>query len=49
VAISKDLKEPGFQFLGPIIIYSHLQATGLINDHVVGCFRYQELKNLAVF
>lgn len=43
VAISKDLKQRGFQFLGPIIIYSHLQATGLVNDHVVDCFRYQEI------
>ena len=41
--ISKDLKQRGFQFLGPIIIYSHLQATGLVNDHVVDCFRYQEI------
>ena len=45
VAISKDLKQRGFQFLGPIIIYSHLQATGLVNDHVVDCFRYRELVN----
>ena len=43
VAISKDLKQRGFQFLGPIIIYSHLQATGLVNDHIVDCFRYQEI------
>src|SRR5690606_35051366 len=43
VAISKDLKQRGFQFLGPIIIYSHLQATGLVNDHIVDCFRYREI------
>lgn len=43
VKISRDLKKRGFQFLGPIIIYSHLQATGLVNDHVVDCFRYYEL------
>jgi len=41
--ISKDMKKRGFQFLGPVIIYSHLQATGLVNDHVVDCFRYEEL------
>lgn len=41
--ISKDMKKRGFQFLGPVIIYSHLQATGLVNDHVVDCFRYEEI------
>lgn len=41
--ISKDLKNRGFQFLGPIIIYSHLQATGLINDHIIDCFRYNQI------
>jgi len=41
--ISRDMKKRGFQFLGPVIIYSHLQATGLVNDHVVDCFRYEEL------
>ena len=40
--ISKDLKKRGFKFLGPVIIYSHLQATGLINDHLVDCFRWSE-------
>lgn len=38
--ISKDLKKRGFKFLGPTIIYSHMQATGLINDHITSCFRY---------
>lgn len=41
--ISKDLKKRGFSFLGPTILYAHLQATGLVNDHVTGCFRYKEL------
>ncbi len=41
-AISKDMKQRGFQFLGSTIIYAHLQATGLINDHLTDCFRYQE-------
>lgn len=41
--ISMDLKKRGFKFLGPIIIYSHLQATGLINDHILSCFRYEQV------
>jgi DNA-3-methyladenine glycosylase I len=41
--ISKDMKKRGFRFLGSTIIYSHLQAVGIINDHITGCFRYKEL------
>lgn len=41
--ISRDLQARGFRFLGSIIIYSHLQATGLINDHLVNCFKYDNL------
>lgn len=41
--ISKDLKKRGFKFLGPTIVYSHLQATGLVNDHLVSCFRYNQV------
>jgi len=40
--ISADLKKRGFKFLGSIIIYSHLQATGIVNDHITTCFRYRE-------
>lgn len=40
--ISKDLKRRGFKFVGSTIIYAHLQATGLVNDHLIGCFRYRE-------
>jgi DNA-3-methyladenine glycosylase I len=40
--ISKDLKARGFKFVGSTIIYAHLQATGLVNDHLVGCFRHAE-------
>ena len=40
--IAKDMKLKGFQFLGSTIIYAHLQATGLVNDHLVDCFRYNE-------
>jgi len=41
-AIAKDMKKRGFQFLGSTIIYAHLQATGLVNDHLVDCFRHKE-------
>jgi DNA-3-methyladenine glycosylase I len=41
--ISGDLKRRGFTFVGSTIVYAHLQATGLINDHVVDCFRYNEI------
>ncbi|MEZ5527059.1 MAG: DNA-3-methyladenine glycosylase I [Gammaproteobacteria bacterium] len=44
--ISKDLKKRGFKFVGSTIVYAHMQATGMINDHVQDCFRYQEVKNL---
>src|SRR5210317_1990130 len=40
-ALSKDLKKRGFKFVGSTIVYAHMQATGLVNDHVDGCFRYQ--------
>lgn len=39
-ALSKDLKKRGFKFVGSTIVYAHMQATGLVNDHLVGCFRY---------
>jgi DNA-3-methyladenine glycosylase I len=45
-AMSKDLKKRGFKFIGPTIIYSHMQATGMVNDHTTDCFRYDEVKNL---
>ncbi|MGA2531483.1 MAG: DNA-3-methyladenine glycosylase I [Candidatus Aminicenantales bacterium] len=41
--ISQDLKARGFKFVGSTIVYSHLQATGVVNDHLVTCFRYHEL------
>ncbi|MSR09888.1 MAG: DNA-3-methyladenine glycosylase I [Gammaproteobacteria bacterium] len=46
-ALSKDLKKRGFRFVGSTIIYAHLQATGLINDHLVSCFRHKECRKLA--
>ena len=42
-ALSKDLKKRGFTFVGSTIIYAHMQACGLVNDHVTSCFRYKEL------
>lgn len=45
--ISKDLLKRGFRFVGPTIVYAHMQATGMVNDHVVSCFRYKPLKTLA--
>lgn len=41
--LSKDLKKRGFKFVGSTIIYAHMQACGLVNDHTTGCFRYQEI------
>jgi len=41
--IAKDMKQRGFKFLGSTVIYAHLQATGLVNDHLVSCFRHAEL------
>lgn len=45
--MSKDLKGRGFTFFGPTIAYAHMQATGLVNDHIVGCFRHAEVAALA--
>src|SRR5438067_2301568 len=42
-AFSKDLKQRGFGFVGPTILYSHMQAVGMVNDHLVDCFRYREI------
>ncbi|MCK7589179.1 DNA-3-methyladenine glycosylase I [Subsaxibacter sp. CAU 1640] len=42
-AISKDLKKRGFKFVGSTVIYAHMQATGMVNDHEVNCFRYNEV------
>lgn len=42
-AISKDLKKRGFKFVGTTVIYAHMQATGMVNDHEVTCFRYNQV------
>jgi DNA-3-methyladenine glycosylase I len=41
--ISKDLKKRGFKFVGSTVVYAHMQATGMINDHIESCFRYHEV------
>ncbi|WP_242084064.1 DNA-3-methyladenine glycosylase I [Aestuariivivens sediminis] len=41
--ISKDLKQRGFKFVGTTVVYAHMQATGMVNDHEIGCFRYNEV------
>ena len=46
-AMSKDLKKRGFRFVGPTTMYAFMQATGLVNDHTVDCFRYAEVAALA--
>jgi DNA-3-methyladenine glycosylase I len=45
-AFSKDLKQRGFRFVGPTIIYAHMQAVGMVNDHTTDCFRCEEVKRL---
>lgn len=46
-ALSKDLKKRGFKFVGSTIMYAHMQATGLVNDHITSCYRYEECAALA--
>lgn len=45
-AFSKDLKRRGFGFVGSTIVYAHMQAVGMVNDHVVDCFRHTQVKKL---
>ncbi|MFI8377539.1 DNA-3-methyladenine glycosylase I [Leeuwenhoekiella sp. NPDC079379] len=45
-ALSKDLKKRGFKFTGSTVIYAHMQATGMVNDHEITCFRYNQIKEL---
>ncbi len=44
--LSRDLKARGFKFVGPTICYAHMQATGMVNDHLVGCFRHSEVTRM---
>lgn len=43
---SKDLKQRGFAFLGPTVIYAHMQAVGMVNDHLMSCYRYKEIQRM---
>jgi DNA-3-methyladenine glycosylase I len=45
-SMSEDLKRRGFNFVGPTICYAFMQAVGMVNDHIVGCYRYKEIKKL---
>lgn len=45
-ALSKDLIKRGFKFVGSTVVYAHMQACGLVNDHLVDCFRYREVQLL---
>ncbi|WP_298526615.1 DNA-3-methyladenine glycosylase I [uncultured Christiangramia sp.] len=44
--LSKDLKKRGFKFTGSTVVYAHMQATGMVNDHEIDCFRYDEIRKL---
>lgn len=45
--ISADLKRRGFKFVGSRVVYAHMQATGMVNDHTIDCFRHREVQNIA--
>jgi DNA-3-methyladenine glycosylase I len=47
-AMSKGLRKRGFNFVGSTICYAFMQAVGMVNDHLVTCFRYEELKSLGI-
>jgi len=47
--VAKDLKQKGFKFIGPIVIFSHMEATGMMNNHITSCFRHKEVKNINAF
>jgi DNA-3-methyladenine glycosylase I len=47
-AFSRDLKRRGFSFVGSTVIYAHMQAVGMVNDHVIDCFRYRDVHRLGI-
>jgi DNA-3-methyladenine glycosylase I len=47
-AFSKDLKRRGFSFVGPTVVYAYMQAVGMVNDHLVDCFRYREIRRIGI-
>ncbi|GFH62987.1 MAG: DNA-3-methyladenine glycosylase 1 [Candidatus Desulfovibrio kirbyi] len=46
-AVAKEMKKLGFKFMGSSIVYAHMQATGMVNDHLVTCFRYEQVRALS--
>jgi len=48
-AMSADLTKRGFRFVGPTICYAFMQAAGMVNDHILGCYRWQEVQNIKNF
>ncbi|MCM3879515.1 MAG: DNA-3-methyladenine glycosylase I [Vicinamibacterales bacterium] len=46
-AFSRDLKRRGFSFVGSTVIYAHMQAVGMVNDHLVGCYRYRDVRRMS--
>jgi len=46
VTISREMRRLGFRFTGPVVVYSHMQATGMVNDHLVSCYRHGEIRRL---
>ena len=46
--IQPDLKRRGFSFVGSTVIYAHMQAVGMVNDHLVDCFRYRDVRRLGI-
>jgi DNA-3-methyladenine glycosylase I len=47
-AFSRDLKRRGFSFVGSTVIYGHMQADGMVNDHLIDCFRYRDVRRLGI-
>ena len=47
-AMSRDLKQRGFRFLGPVVCYAHMQATGMVNDHLIQCFRHAPVRQMGI-
>lgn len=48
VSMSNELKRRGFRFIGPTVCYAHMQATGMVNDHTIDCFRYLQIHSLSL-
>jgi DNA-3-methyladenine glycosylase I len=47
-AFSRDLKRRGFSFVGSTVIYAHMQAVGMVNDHLIDCYRYRDVRRLGM-